>query len=477
MLVITVEFLHGTYRADPDGTAHTGFLDRGEWPPAPSRLFAALVAADGTGGRCRVTDGSELSFLESLPPPTIRADDSSTVMHNVLEPRFIVEGDATFNVNKERRISSTQEYVGRKASEVRPGVRVCPRHPVVSFAWDIDEIPDAVRRGLELRAARVGYLGCADSPVQVTVAGVAAPDETPAYTPDPTGDLALGVPQPGLLDALDRHYAQWLQLGPSLRRGQSPGLRRLVTYRRPAVARTASREPASELLWFALGSSVSGRRVLSVTETFRRTVLDRYDRICGDVPAVLHGHDLGEPGYDSARFLALADVGHRHATGQIHGVAIWLPAGTSTDIVDNCRSAMASATGFVGPGFASTISPWAGAERPLAANPTRWSQSALRWATVFPALHERRVKRVDVAVVGDWCKHAGLPRPVAVREGRSPFVAGAVDLAPSEVNRVDRPHRRYSHIEMIFERPVNGPVVIGAGRQFGFGLCVPVTDV
>ena len=80
MLVITVEFLHGTYRADPDGTAHTGLLDRGEWPPAPSRLFAALVAADGTGQRCRVTDGSELSFLESLPPPTIRADDDSAVV-------------------------------------------------------------------------------------------------------------------------------------------------------------------------------------------------------------------------------------------------------------------------------------------------------------------------------------------------------------------------------------------------------------
>ena len=47
MLAIAVEFLHGTFRGDPDGTANTGRLQRGEWPPSPARLLAALVAADG----------------------------------------------------------------------------------------------------------------------------------------------------------------------------------------------------------------------------------------------------------------------------------------------------------------------------------------------------------------------------------------------------------------------------------------------
>ena len=45
MLAVSVEFLHGTFRGDPDGTANTGRLTLGEWPPAPFRLFAALVAA------------------------------------------------------------------------------------------------------------------------------------------------------------------------------------------------------------------------------------------------------------------------------------------------------------------------------------------------------------------------------------------------------------------------------------------------
>ena len=72
MLAVSVELLHGTFRGDPDGTANTGHLTRGEWPPSPARLFAALVAADGTRDRCRVTDGAELAWFERLPPPVIQ---------------------------------------------------------------------------------------------------------------------------------------------------------------------------------------------------------------------------------------------------------------------------------------------------------------------------------------------------------------------------------------------------------------------
>jgi len=75
MLAISVDLLHGTFRgASADDTALTGAgNDSGEWPPSPARLFAALVAADGTGPRQRVTDGSELLALEKAPPPSILA--------------------------------------------------------------------------------------------------------------------------------------------------------------------------------------------------------------------------------------------------------------------------------------------------------------------------------------------------------------------------------------------------------------------
>ena len=161
MLTISVELLQGTFRADPDGTANTGVLTRGEWPPAPSRLLAALVAADGTRDRCRVTDGSELEWFERLPAPEIHAH--AQPWPQPLRPRYVVEHKGS------PEKSTHQEYLGRKGTPVRPGVRVTPRYPEVVYSWDTDAPSDLIE-ALRRRAARVGYLGTADSPVRMRVA-------------------------------------------------------------------------------------------------------------------------------------------------------------------------------------------------------------------------------------------------------------------------------------------------------------------
>ena len=128
---------------------------------------------------------------------------------------------------------------------------------------------------------------------------------------------------------------------------------------------------------------------------------------------------------------------------------------------------------LTGRGVDVSVEPRDNQEQPVAANPSRWTRSSCRWATAFPAIHERR-GTLDLAEVSRWCRHAGLPAPVAFRTARTPLVRGAVDLAPVEVNRPGRAGLPYSHVELRFAEPVRGPVVIGGGRQRGFGLCVPV---
>ena len=108
MLTISVEFLHGTYRADPDGSAVGGRAEMGEWPPAVARLLAAFVAADAMGEACRVTDGSELEFLEGLGPPVIHAEASP--WHQPLRERFVVLAAKSAAVAK-----THQEYPARTA--------------------------------------------------------------------------------------------------------------------------------------------------------------------------------------------------------------------------------------------------------------------------------------------------------------------------------------------------------------------------
>ena len=467
MLAISVELLHGTFRADADGTAGTGGLTRAEWPPAPYRLLAAMVAADGTGERCKVTDGSELEWFERLPAPIIHAHGRP--WHQSLQPRYVVlhKGSA--------EQGTIQEYVGRKGMEIRPGVRVTPRYPHVVYSWNT-ETPSDILDALRRRAARIGYLGTADSPVRVRVDTHAPePAATETFTPDPHGDVMISVPAAGDVRILDAMYAEWIDRGANVARAHYPALRHQASYRSPNIA-TPDDTAGTVVAWLVLGTAVSGRRITAVTSLFKDAVLSRYQKLHGEPPAVLHGHGFTRTGYEIARYLALPDVDYRRSRGRIHGLALWMPPGSDSEACSRVRDAVFAVRRLTGRGVDVSVQPRdEDDERPFAANPVRWTRSSRCWVTAFPAIHERR-GRVDLAEVSRWCKHAGLPSPTGFRSARSPLVHGGIDLAPVEVNRPGRPGLPYSHVKLWFEEPVAGPVVIGSGRQRGFGLCTPVEE-
>lgn len=210
-----------------------------------------------------------------------------------------------------------------------------------------------------------------------------------------------------------------------------------------------------------------------MTEALRATLLDRYQREGVSPPPILHGHGMAGSGYDTARYLALPDVGHQNATGRIHGLAVWLPPLADQQVVEACRDALHGLSILVGKGFSCDVRMWAGEARPHASNPDRWTRPSAKWTSAFPVVHERRLKTLGLGDVASWCEHAGVTAPAAFRSTRSPLIPGAVDLAPSEATRADRPARPYTHIELVFDREVPGPIVIGAARQFGLGLMAP----
>ncbi len=474
MLAVSVEFLHGTFRGDPDGTANTGGLTRGEWPPAPARLFSAFVAADGTRDACRVTDGSELNWLEALPAPEIYAEEAPTTRS--LEPRFVVRHTGKFAVNATtRQLDVHQEYVGRKGAEVRPGVRISLRDPRVVYKWEDASAPDRVLKSLRLRAARIGYLGAADSPVRVRVWEKPPVDSTPRdrFFPDDEGDHVICVPRSGDLELLDGWFDQWTERGASVGRGQFPALRHEVRYRAPSSQ--VSDQGGRVVAWLSIRPAVSGRRVRELTARFKDSVLSRYEALYGEPPAVLTGHGFESPGYEIARYLALPDVGFPRSGGQIHGLALWTPPGWDPRLARRAGDAARAIWRIQGATVDVRVQPYDRLDPRVASSPRRWLQRANGWATAFPAIHERR-KTLDLDELRRWCAHAGLPAPSHFRTHRKPLIRGAVDLAPVEVNRPGRPGLPYSHLEIWFPEPVRGPVVVGSGRQRGFGLCVPILD-
>lgn len=464
MFTISVEFLHGTFRGDPNGTANTGRLARGEWPPSPARLFAALVAADGTREETRVTDGAELRWMEALPAPVIQAHRQ--VWHQVQQPRFVVRAG---RANK----GMHQEYLARGGALHRPGVRVAPKHPRIVYQWDETPAPQTLE-WIRLRAARVGYLGAADSPVRLRVA-TRVPVDAPAdaFTPDPDGEAVINVPRPGDTDLLDMMFDAWRDRGASVSRSQFPALAHSARYRTPDSRVEGGR--GRVVAWLRLRYAVSGRRVSPLTALFKEAVLSHHQRLHGEPPAILHGHGFDKGGYDLARYLALPDVGFPRSRGRIHGLALWLPPGADEVTRAKARDAAFAVRMLKGPGLDVEVFPRGDEARPWAANPSRWLAQSRGWVTAFPIVHERRGK-VRLPEVARWCRHAGLPEPVTFRQSRSPLAPGGVDLIPVEVNRPGRPALPYSHLEIRFAERVPGPVVIGAGRQRGLGMCVPTDD-
>jgi len=474
MFSVAVDLLHGTFRGDPDGVANTGRMQHGEWPPSPARLFAAFVAADGTRKNCRVTresKGAELKWLESLSAPAIRAVPCSHASHQPLQPRYVVKHKGAAEGE------SHQEYIRRSGVLVRPGVRVAPRDPRVIYEWPGEPEPTAgMLAALRLRAARIGYLGTSDSPVRVTVMSgqrLAGPEDV--FMPARDGDQTIAVTGAGDLEVLDWLYDEWCAHGASISRAQFPALRHGAAYRAPGQPLAADR--GGVVQWLMLETPISGRRIAAVTDLFKRAVLKTYQDMYGEPPSILHGHGFGETGYELARYLALPDVGFRWSRGRLHGLALWLPPGTdSTDRrrIGDAAMAIRRLTGRGGVDV--PVAPRDEADHIRARNPNRWHRRSRRWGTAVPAIHERR-RPLDLAELARWCRHADLPEPAGFRASRTPFLSGALDLAPVEVNRPGRSGGRpYSHLELHFHEPVSGPVVIGAGRQRGFGLCAPIQD-
>ena len=440
-------------------------MTRGEWPPAPARLFAALVAADGTRDNCRGTDGTELEWFERLPPPVIHADCDPP--NRELNARYVVKQTGGPAKNQ------VQEYVGRTSALVRPGVRAAPRNPRVLYSWVQDAPSPSMLTALRYRAARIGYLGASDSPVRVRML-----DELPnalssraAFRPDPEGDTFICVPRPGDIRTLDALYDAWVVDGPSVTRAGYPALRHEVPYRSPVAPESS---PTGDFVaWLRLGAGVSGRRVARLTAAFKEAVLSKYQELHGEPPAVLHGHGFKAPGYEIARYLALPDAGYRWSRGRIYGLALWTPPGWDPELRRKARDAARAVTWLAAPELDVAVMPHGGERKPWAAHPNRWMRSATRWTTAFPAIHERR-RPLDLAELSRWCRHAGFPAPVHFRSSRTPLVKGGVDLAPAEVNRPGKPGPPYCHVELWFDEPIRGPVVIGSGRQRGLGLCIPV---
>ena len=242
---------------------------------------------------------------------------------------------------------------------------------------------------------------------------------------------------------------------------------------------------------------IKGRRVslpptLKLTATLRGLLM----RACPEQPPPewFSGH-RPEGGATIAPHLALAPlpfVDAEHADGRIMGLGLFLPANLNRQEAGKCLASFLhdSVTGlprehllFNGQRIECTIEVETRENPPKNLSPETWTRASRVWASVTPVVLNRHFDGNDrweraAESVKDMCGHIGLPRPRSVSLHPVSLVEGVPHSReyPQLVRKGSGGRRSHNHAVIIFDEPVRGPVLVGAGRFRGYGLCRPMDE-
>ncbi len=473
-LVLEIEFLTGVCRA-ARGTGD----DTPDWPPQPDRVFSALVSAWGVRGELPV-ERAALEWLERQPPPVILASSHSA---RTAPDVFVPPNDPKSSRAMHTYLRVLPDCRPRQPRRF-PAAR--PDDPNVELAWP--EAPDAATiDALNALASCVGYVGHSAS---LTRCRFHAGDLVQS---DRKTIPARRRVYPGRLRELEEaHRARPNR--PTIRPGAP-------VFAEPAPS---PQLPAEWLVLEAVGGEVPDIRASAlVGRLLRQALMAGYRRagLGGNIPEIVSGHALdGTPARRPHVSIApMAFVGSPRADGRVFGFAVIPPSGEALLRIEGFRAAF------------ETVAPYHADEqrrvltlqgqplrKPLhlapapddgdgrrSLRPEPYLEESARWASVTPIVLDRHLKRNDDAEVRELvvraCERAGLPRPDPdrIRVGKHAAVQGAAPARPlagePPWTRWKLPNslqsRQLVHAVIDFDRSVSGPVLLGAGRFTGLGLC------
>jgi CRISPR-associated protein Csb2 len=440
-------------------------------------LRAALVAMDGArqDGDQRTMTKAERSLDKARAKA---ADDSTKAASNGQAPASAV------GILPDVRLRQARVYP-----------TAIPDDPRIVYRWkDADGgSPHVV--ALDRVLTRVARLGHSSSFVTVAVVDRDGDDDT--LVPDESGELAMRVASPGQLDALEAAFEAHGGIEPRV----LPAL--IAAYRPASSPRFAPPSPVFGQDWLVLdlrdGGRLTVRDTLALTRAIRGALLDHADQ--DPVPEILSGHVPGTsaPTAPTTRthlaIVPLPFARHPHADGRVQAVALVLPATTD----ENERAQVERAVDRwmrdggeirLGPRGSVNATTMDIVETPASARPERWCAPSSRWSTVTPIALDRNpgdlrhrdaarreaAEQAAEAIVATSCTSIGLPSPINVAIHTDPLVRGsaAVRSFPRYAVRGGALQRVLVHAAIEFAEPVEGPMLLGAGRYMGYGCCIPI---
>lgn len=372
---------------------------------------------------------------------------------------------------------------------------VTPTAPRVTYLWSEEPTP-SLGSALDRLLARVTRLGHSSSLVSCRLS---EDPPAPDYVPGDGLRVMRSVRQ-GQLDALERAHRHHQGIRPRSLPSVPVRYRAISDDAEPT--RHLRADTAGEWLVFEFlptSRRFPSARTAEATAALRKAIF-RY--AADPLPEGLTGH-LAD-GRPSARphvaFLALPWVGHAHADGRLMGVATGVPDSLDSEsrrallrsigTWERAASPMRLTLGSQG---ALEMERSMGPSALVTLRPGVWHRPSHRWVSATPIAlptHPGRLtggtasargaawRRAEQGVV-ESCRHVGLPEPADVVVSLDPFITGSLPAfrfpAFHQRGRGGEPvARRLVHASVTFDRPLEGPLMLGAGRYMGLGLMRPV---
>jgi len=490
MLSIAIRYLCGWVCAASNNKENP------EWPPHPDRAYMALAAAHyETGGDA--VEREVLEILEGLSPPQIAASRplsfrTSVTVHVPINDNFDL---FEIKINKktgEKRMKlfqpTTSMPLGRNR-QPRQFPTVIPESDTVYLIWPEVELSAEHRAALEQLCAKVGYIGDTSSLVQMWVEDNPPP---PTLVPAEPSRSTQRLRVFRTLAELEADYKRDCEAGEYRPRSFKWGY-----YREPEEEKAPMRSSHFGELFIlrcVAGSTLDITDALWLTKTLRDAAIRLWeDRHGTPIPEWLSGHT--PDGQKSERenghlaFVALPNVGHEHADGELKGIALAVPQDVTKaeqDLLMDALFPWDDQTGETQPLQLTLgrLGVWrlelesSAFPRMVALRKSVWIGPAERWASVTPIVLDRYPKNGESEaeeMVKSACERIGLPRPreVVLMPGSLFVGAPPAKRFPALPKKFGKTLDQHTHALLIFDEPVRGPVLLGAGRYRGYGLCRP----
>lgn len=519
MFALGIRYLNGWAMA-----THPADRNRAEWPPHPDRVFMALAAAhfetDGDKEERAALEWLEKQGEERYDEPRVTASDC--LLREVVTSFVPVNDDVSpFEDEKKGKLAQPIQGIGiRRKRRPRSFPIAIPDDPVVFLLWPGATPTKCHLAAMETLCAKVTSIGHSASLVQMWVESTS---QSARWEPQDAvvSELRLRVPYHGRLAELEQCFNkksvdEFAAIEHELQKAKGKRKTELRKIKKerfgnepPRALRPVSRlwkgyvsvakpSPEGDIACSAFDRNllilrrVTGPRLglestLQLTEALRDTVMTR----CGvqPPPEWISGHTAdGSPSQKPhLAFIPLPHVDHTHADGHLLGAAIAVPRDVPTEEQRHLGDVL-----FDDQGLSceleirmGRVGVWKmqfdeGEDTRSTLQTETWTtgrDGAKRWATATPVVFDRHPKKPDDAeeTLAAACQRVGLPRPKdVILTSVSMFIGVPHARRFPLMQRKTGGNLHHTHAILTFDQPIVGPMLLGAGRYRGYGLCRPL---